>query len=395
MVDEINMGFRQKDQLGVKTHQNLVAVVIDAIVHGNEVFVRACPLLLADVAKGGNRLGDALRGDCHVVAANQARQDLFDRVIAPLVRTALLIDAYVEIAVVVSPVAGYPDSVMQLAQDNGNLQEMETRQALVALRALLLIRIGILPLRSGSRVRVALAQVVRVDASVRQRQKLELDSVTRGRILGVDALKVGQGGVREKIVVRDALLFAEGDHIGTVIGQAQPALFLLNIRRIRAKIFIYGFGRPGSCAGIGAVFFCLHKLTSLIRQLDVLHVLVLPRLKVIHLIANRATDLVIIRPLALRAPDAERACGKTEEIRRLIRRHIRGLRPFHLLLCLSHNQPPPCSKSFSRNKKSSRGNRRGTEAQSLVYLGFHGSFVFVVSPVTHGVFDRALGSYSR
>ena len=34
-------------------------------------------------------------------------------------------------------------------------------------------------------------------------------------------------------------------------------------------------------------------------------------------------------------------------------------------------------------------------AQSLAYLGFHGSFVFVVSPVTHGLFDRALGSYSR
>ncbi|WP_080959232.1 hypothetical protein [Bifidobacterium bifidum] len=177
MVDEINMGFRQKDQLGVKTHQNLVAVVIDAVVHGNEVFVRACPLLLADVAKGGNRLGDALRGDCHVVAANQARQDLFGRVIAPLVRTALLIDAYVEVAVFVSPVAGYPDSVMQLAQDNGNLQEMETRQALVALRALLLVGIGILMLRSGSRVRVALAQVVRVDAAVRQRQKLVFERV--------------------------------------------------------------------------------------------------------------------------------------------------------------------------------------------------------------------------
>ena len=157
MVDEINMGFRQKDQLGVKTHQNLVAVVINAVVHGNEVFVRARPLLLADVAKGGDRLGDALRGDCHVVAANQARQDLFGRVIAPFVRTALLIDAYVEVAVVVSPVAGYPDSVMQLAQDNGNLQEMETRQALVALRALLLIRVGVLVLRTGSRIRVALA----------------------------------------------------------------------------------------------------------------------------------------------------------------------------------------------------------------------------------------------
>ena len=180
MVDEIDVALARKDERRVERHQNLVAVVIDAVVHGDEVFVRARPLLLADVAKGGDRLGDALRGDCHVVAANQARQDPFGRVIAPLVRTALLIDAYIEVAVFVSPVAGYPDSVMQLAQDNGNLQEMETRQALVALRALLLVGIGVLPLRSGSRVRVALAQVVRVDASVRQRQKLELERVARG-----------------------------------------------------------------------------------------------------------------------------------------------------------------------------------------------------------------------
>lgn len=52
-------------------------------------------------------------------------------------------------------------------------------------------------------------------------------------------------------------------------------------------------------------------------------------------------------------------------------------------------------KALFAKQKSSRGNQRGTEAQSLVYLGFHGSFVFVVSPVTHGLFDRALGAYSR
>lgn len=41
-------------------------------------------------------------------------------------------------------------------------------------------------------------------------------------------------------------------------------------------------------------------------------------------------------------------------------------------------------KVLFAKQKSSRGNQRRTEAQSLVYLGFHGSFVFVVSPVTLG-----------
>ena len=48
-----------------------------------------------------------------------------------------------------------------------------------------------------------------------------------------------------------------------------------------------------------------------------------------------------------------------------IRRHIRGLRPFHLLLCLSHNQPPPCSKSFSRNKKAPVETKEGQRRKAL------------------------------
>lgn len=46
--------------------------------------------------------------------------------------------------------------MVQLVQDDGNLQGMETRQALVALRALLLVGIGVLQLRTGTRIRVAL-----------------------------------------------------------------------------------------------------------------------------------------------------------------------------------------------------------------------------------------------
>ena len=273
---------------------------------------------------------------------------------------------------------------------------METRQTLVALRALLLVRIGILLLRTGTRVRIALAQVVRVDTTIRQRQKLELERIARRRVLGVYVLQIEQRRILQQIVVRDSLFGAERHDVRcTIIGKKGACQFLLNIRRICAKIFIYRFGRPGSCAGVGAVFFCLHVLTSLIRQLNVLHVRVLPCLNVVNLVANRVSDLVVTRPLALTAPDAERPRAQTEERRHLARRHVRGIYLFYLLLSFSHNQPPPCSKSFSRNKKSSRGNQRRTEAQSLVYLGFHGSFVFVVSPVTHGLLDRALGSYSR
>ena len=50
---------------------------------------------------------------------------------------------------------------------------------------------------------------------------------------------------------------------------------------------------------------------------------------------------------------------------------------------------------FARTKKLPWKPKKDIGRTCLVYLGFHGSFVFVISPVTHGLFDRALGSYSR
>ena len=116
---------------------------------------------------------------------------------------------------------------------------METRQTLVALRALLLVRIGILLLRTGTRVRIALAQVVRVDTTIRQRQKLELERIARRRVLGVYVLQIEQRRIFQQIVVRDSLFGAERHDVRcTIIGKKGTCQFLLNIRRIRAKIFI-------------------------------------------------------------------------------------------------------------------------------------------------------------
>lgn len=50
---------------------------------------------------------------------------------------------------------------------------------------------------------------------------------------------------------------------------------------------------------------------------------------------------------------------------------------------------------LAKTKKLPQKPKKDIGRKRLVYLGFHGSFVFVISPVTHGLFDRALGSYSR
>lgn len=78
-----------------------------------------------------------------------------------------------------------------------------------------------------------------------------------GRVLRVDALKIEQSRILQKVVVRDRLLRAKRHNVRyALVGKAKAVRILLNIRYFCSKKNIYRFGRPGSCAGIGAVFFC-------------------------------------------------------------------------------------------------------------------------------------------
>ncbi len=90
-----------------------------------------------------------------------------------------------------------------------------------------------------------------------------------------------------------------------------------------------------------------------------------PAASLVNLVANRVSDLVVTRPLALIAPGAERPRAQTEERRHLARRHVRRVYLFYLLLSFSHNQPPPCSKSFSRNKKAPVETKEGQRRKAL------------------------------
>ena len=238
-VNEIDVLLAREDERGVERHQNLVAVIVDAVVHGDQVAIAAALHARANRAKGLDGLVHVLDGARLAIAADKALQILLANVVAALVVAAVLVNADVEVAVVMRVVPKDAHRMVQLVQDDGNLQGMETRQALVALRALLMVGIGVLQLRAGCRVRVALAKVVRVDAAVRQRQKLELERIAKGRVLGVFVLQVEQRRILQQIVVRDSLLGTERHDVRcTIIGKNGTCQFLLNIRRIRAKIFI-------------------------------------------------------------------------------------------------------------------------------------------------------------
>ena len=181
-VDEIDVLLAREDERRVERHQNLVAVIVDAVVHGDQVAIAAALHARANRAKGLDGLVYILDGARLAIAADKALQILLANVVATLVVAAVLVNADIKVAVVMRVVPKDAHRMVQLVQDDGNLQGMETRQALVALRALLLVGIGVLQLRTGPRVRVALAKVVRVDAAVRQRQKLELERIAKGRV---------------------------------------------------------------------------------------------------------------------------------------------------------------------------------------------------------------------
>ena len=129
---------------------------------------------------------------------------------------------------------------MQLAHDQRNLERVQMLAQAQAGLALLLVGIGVILLRAHRRARVAGTQVVRLDGVVGRLQKLPLDLFGSGAYVHVDARQIILCDLSNQLVL---------GHVLTCGNE-------------RAIIITDGRGRPGSCAGIGAVFFFAHSCTS-------------------------------------------------------------------------------------------------------------------------------------
>ena len=130
--------------------------------------------------------------------------------------------------------------MMQLAHNQRNLVRVQVLAQAQAGVSRLLVGIGVFQWRSDRRVRVAGTQVVRLDGVVGRLQKVPLDLFGSGAYVHVDA--------------RQIILCDRSNQL--VLGH------VLTCGNERAIIITDGRGRPGSCAGIGAVFFFAHSCTS-------------------------------------------------------------------------------------------------------------------------------------
>lgn len=243
VVHEVHAHLAGEHEIRVETEEHLVPVVVHAIVHGDKVTVVTTLDVRAHGTENRNRLVDAANRNRAVVAADEPRQTVLGDVVGALVVAGRLVDADVEVAVVARILPEDAHRVMQLAHNQRNLVRVQVLAQAQAGVSHLLVGIGLLLRRAHWRVRVAGTQVVRLDGVVGRLQKLPLDLFGSGAYVHVDA--------------RQILLCDRSNQL--VLGH------VLTCGNERAIIITDGRGRPGSCAGIGAVFFFAHIYTSLIR----------------------------------------------------------------------------------------------------------------------------------
>ena len=238
-LDEIHVALLCEHELRVESHQELAGVVVHAVVHDNQLGVLRLLPHRADGAKDGDRLVHVAGGNRHIVAADKAFQAETGRIVGALVDAIELVHADVEVVVAVRVIQADAHRVMQLAHNQRNLVRVQVLAQAQAGVSLLLVGVGVLLLRAHRRARVAGTQVVRLDGVVGRLQKLPLDIFGSRTYFHVDA--------------RQILLCDRSN---------QPVLGHVLTCGNKRAIIIAGRGRPGSCAGNGAVFFFAHSCTS-------------------------------------------------------------------------------------------------------------------------------------
>ena len=238
-LDEIHVALLGEHELRVETQKHLAPVVVHAVVHGDQLGILRLLPHRADGAKDGDRLVHVAGGNRHIVAADKALQAEAGRIVGALVDAIELVHADVEVVVAVRVIQTDAHRVMQLAHNQRNLVRVQVLAQTQAGVSLLLVGIGVLLLRAHRSARVAGTQVVRLDGVIGRLQKLPLNLFGSGAYVRVDARQILLCDLSNQLVLGHVLTCGN-----------------------ERAIIITGRGRPGSCAGNGAVFFFAHSCTS-------------------------------------------------------------------------------------------------------------------------------------
>ena len=199
---EVRPDFGGEHQPGVEVHENLVAIVVQAVVHGDEVGVGAGRHHLAHRAQDRNDLIDVTFADRCVIAADKSREVVASGVVDALGIPLRLVHAHVVVSV---PFVCRPADelgVVDLLDGKRNLEGQKLLELLEALARRLLVGVGVLHLCSHGGIGVARAKVILLYGVVGGLEQLAFDGRRRRGAVRIDARKIVFGHGSYKLVIR-------------------------------------------------------------------------------------------------------------------------------------------------------------------------------------------------
>lgn len=172
---EVRPNFGGEHQLGVEVHENLVAIVVQAVVHGDEVGFGAGGHHLAHRAQDRNDLIDVTFADRCVIAADKPREVVASGVVDALGIPLRLVHAHVVVSV---PLVCRPADelgVVDLLDGKRNLEGQKLLELLEALSRRFLVGVGVLQFCADRGILVTRTEVVLLNGVVGGLEQLAFD----------------------------------------------------------------------------------------------------------------------------------------------------------------------------------------------------------------------------
>ena len=199
---EVRPDFGGEHQPGVEVHENLVAIVVQAVVHGDEVGFGAGGHHLAHRAQDRNDLIDVAFADRCVIAADKPREVVASGVVDALGIPLRLVHAHVVVSV---PLVCRPADelgVVEPLDGKCNLEGQKLLELLEALSRRFLVGVGDLQFCADRGILVTRTEVVLLNGVVGGLEQFAFDGRWRRDAVHVDAPKIVFGHGSYKLVIR-------------------------------------------------------------------------------------------------------------------------------------------------------------------------------------------------
>lgn len=199
---EIDRALAGERDVGVEGQELLGAVVVDSVVHGDEVLGDEGRRLGADSSQDRDDLIDVALADRRVIATNEPHEVVAAGVVDALLVALVLVHPHIVVAVPAVLRPADEPRMVERDDDGRHLPVGQGTELADALAVGLLVGVGVLYGRTHGRGRVARAQVPILDGVISGLEQLFLDG-SRGRdVVHVRSRDVVLGYAAYQFVVR-------------------------------------------------------------------------------------------------------------------------------------------------------------------------------------------------